>query len=265
MAFERPIDAVAIVVAPAKGLSLFINGHELRFSEATRGLNPARTVHFFNWDDQETFGRDNSIFTDEAMLDLRIGSEVENVITIAAKTASVELDDDAEFMLTRTRSLANGLLVKLRWTQKDVTSCAWFDVGESTITAKHWVMERASVTFQLEPFSAGERCGSFFHYKHAYELGTTTSCSSQTRCLQAGAGDFAQGARLPPARESVKLVSRPTPRPTKIGGRRTAHHSCGAPTFEARTEGAVGVRDGVGDGVGGRAAGGWDALRWWGS
>ena len=217
-------------------------------------LIPARTVHFFNWDDQETFGRGNSIFTDDAMLDLRIGSEVENVITIAAKTASVDLNGNAEFTLTRTGSLANGLLVKLRWTQKDVTSCAWFDVGESTITAKHWVMERASVTFQLEPFSAGERCGSFFHYKHPYELGTTTSCSSQTRCLQAGAGDFAQGARLPPARESVMLASRPTPRPTKIGGRRTGSPLLRSAYFRSK-DGRGGRREGWGGGVTGWAEG----------
>ena len=194
------------------------------------------------------------------MLDLRIGSEVENVVTIAAKTASVDFDDDAEFTLTRTGSLANGLLVKLRWAQKDVTSCAWFDLGESTITAKHWVMERASVTFQLEPFSAGERCGSFFHYKHPYELGTTTSCSSQTRCLQAVRGLRSRGET--PACARIRHVGL-TSNTTTDENRRAAH---GSPLLRSAyfrsKDGRGGRREGWG---GGRAVGGWDALRWWGS
>ena len=156
------------------GLSLFINGIKLPFSDATS--DTSGTVKFFQWVDDE-LGRSNTIFVDDATLDLGIGSEGNQVVNIAAKTVSVDLNGNAEFTLTRTGNLANGQLVKLRYTQENLTSCAWFNPGEHTIAAKHWVMKRASVTFQLEPFSAGEPCGSFFRYKHPYQLGTTTSAT----------------------------------------------------------------------------------------
>ena len=167
-----------------EGLSLYVGGIELPFGEATRktGANP-----HFTWTDLDNFGLLNTIFQDGGTVAVRIDKEFENVVTIAASTESVEFTNTATFTMTRTGSLANGLLVKVYYAEEEKTSCSWFDVGESTLTAKHDASDRddnfnvrTSLTFRVEPYSADEYCGSRdngIRYEWPYRVGSANSAT----------------------------------------------------------------------------------------
>ena len=168
-----------------EGLSLYVGDVELPFGEAARntGANP-----HFTWTDLDNFGAMNTIFQDGGTVDVRIDKEFENVVTIVAKTASVEFGDIAEFTMTRTGNLANGLLVKVYYAERDsAAGCVWFGEGQRTLTAKHYASDRddnfnkhTSVTFRVDPYVAGEYCGgraNGIRYDLPYKVGSANSAA----------------------------------------------------------------------------------------
>ena len=164
------------------GLSLFVGGVELPFSEARRDTS-FPTSKYFAWQDAENFGTDNTIFTDGGTVDLRIGAEFESVVTITADDPFVDVDDDAnaEFTLTRTGSLVNPLLVKLGYAEKGWTTCTRFPAGESTRSSRDFQFSNTNgttVTFTLEPYVAGEECQSLRQrYEAPYRVGRAHSAT----------------------------------------------------------------------------------------
>ena len=164
-----------------EGLSLYGGNIELPFREATRDT----ANNFFEWTDTERFS--DTIFP-VGTVAVRIDKEFENVVTIAAKTASVEFGDTAEFTMTRTGNLANGLLVKVYYEEEEESAgCVWFGEGERTLTAKHYASDRddnnnkhTSVTFRVDPYVADEYCGSRangIRYELPYKVGSANSAA----------------------------------------------------------------------------------------
>ena len=169
------------------GLSLYVGGVELPFSQATRvtGANKA-----FNWEDPVNFGTDNTIFTNNGTVDVRIGAQFVNVVTIAADAATVDNDTDniVEFTLTRTGSLANPLLVQMGYTElgADARGCGAFAAGANTTPAKDWQFSRTAgttVTFTVEPYPEAEAededpmCNYRLPYAWPYRVGSPNSAT----------------------------------------------------------------------------------------
>ena len=186
-AFTGVLLATGSSLPPASavaGLSLFVGGVELPFSEAQRDTSTENSKNFA-WQDAENFGMDNTIFTHRGKVDLRIGDQVVNVVTIAADSATVGKDSEniAEFTLTRTGgSLANPLLVQMSYPElsADARACGYFAAGANTIAAKDFRFSRTAgttVTFQVEPYPDGEMCNYRLPYAWPYRVGSPNSAT----------------------------------------------------------------------------------------
>ena len=166
------------------GLSLYVGGVARPFSEAQRNISSSANK-FYSWEDPVNFGTDNTIFTDEGTVDLRIGTQFVNVVTIAAVSATVDNDtyNDAEFTLTRAGSLANPLLVQLSYPQlsypqlsADARSCADFAAGVNTTPAKDFQFSSTAgtkVTFDAEEYPEDEMC----NYAGLYRVDSPSSAT----------------------------------------------------------------------------------------
>ena len=156
-----------------EGLSLYVGDIELLpFGVATRDT----TDNLFEWTDTERFS--DTIFP-VGTVDVRIDKGIERVVSITAKAASVDSGDNAEFIMTRTGSLVNGLLVKVYYAEADSTSCAWFGEGQRTLTIGKRSIT-AATTFRVDPYVADEYCGSRangIRYELPYKVGSANSAT----------------------------------------------------------------------------------------